>query len=253
MIGATTLATPALAGSIYQWHWEPGSPGEYVYNDRGGAVNSADATYDAKTGRLSWSANFGPPSANPDRLTNGFTLALNAGGDPVGFDGQLAMLYFDATAASPIMSVYGYNGTPLNDSWRDGGSLFGTQPPDQIVSSVNDTSWIIDMFVQDELDGSRTMGFEIDTSTINAHDPLYGTPAEWEGIAFGEELGIWFHPYAELSTAYGDDGYLSDWEYLFENRGWLDANGLPTVIVPLPPAVLLGLAGLLGVAVIRRR
>lgn len=244
VIAALATADTAFAGSIYEWSFQEGDPGNYVYSDRGGAVNMAHSVYDTNTGRLRWEANFGPPSANPGRQTGGFTLAMNSGGDPVGTQGELAMLFFDATGVSPILSVYAYNGTSLNDSWRDGSNAGGVQPPDRIVSSLNDSSFIFDIFVQEEIDGSRTMGFEIDTTAINAHDPLYGSVDDWTGIQFAQELGIWLHPYAELSTSYGENGFLSDWDYLFENRGYLDANNFSTVLIPLPRSLLLGLAGL---------
>ncbi|MHC4993009.1 MAG: hypothetical protein ACYTGC_18705, partial [Planctomycetota bacterium] len=117
--GIACWASPALGGSIYQWQWEPGSPGQYVYNDRGGAVNSITAVFDENTSRLSWEANFGPAS-DSGLISDGFSLALNAGGSPFGIGGELAMLYFDATGAEPVLSVYGYNGLTANDSFRDG-------------------------------------------------------------------------------------------------------------------------------------
>ena len=52
-------------------------------------------------------------------LANSFYLVLNAGANPKNHQGELAILYVDATdRANPILTVYGYIGTL--GSWRDG-------------------------------------------------------------------------------------------------------------------------------------
>ncbi len=162
------------------------------------------------------------------------------------------MFYFDGSSGTPTLSAYAYNGVNCASSAYDGSPLSGKQTPDTIASSLLDNSWI-NALTFNTGGGITTLGFDIDASVINNHVPLYpgpNGPSEWTGAAFGEQIGVWFHQFAGVSTGY-TNGYLSS--FGASRQGWLDGSNFQTSVVPLPPAALLGGAGLVGFLVRRRR
>jgi hypothetical protein len=204
-------------------------------NPAAGAANYFEFVYNSDTKTLRWVGNF---AAAGGKLANGFHMAFNDGPNPKGIDGELAVFYFDAiNLAQPKLTVYAFNGTNLNTSWQDGSLVAGTQAPDKILSSVaasgsakNPAGWIKQLIAVNEPDGSRTLGFVIDTTIINAHSPLY--PAAnmnnaWKGAKFGSKIGIWFHPMLDTVMAYGADGFLTNFNYSV--LGWYDGENTPTV------------------------
>ena len=154
--------------------------------------------------------------------------AFNAGGNPKGHDGELAFFYFDAQDLSqPKLTVYAYNGVS-QDSWQDGSNQAGIQEPDLIHSSIVDDSFVREFIAVDNPDGTRTLGFEISTLTINKHSPKYpdinGEP--WQGMQWSEVLGIWFHWTDSLTAVYNEQGYLTEWTKI--RLGYTDSAELST-------------------------
>lgn len=250
MAAATASLLGASAhGQVYDWSWTPGAPGNYSYGNGGGNIESIQARYHKSGSSLRWSTTFG------DQGTKGYTLALNNGPEPKGHGGELALVFLDMTDVNnPCLTAYTYNGKNLIDSWRDGdGNETGNQEADFIVSSQSNADWVKKLEVVDH-GGKRTVTFEIDTSILNQHKPRYGNGSEWYGIGFEEQVGLWFHTFEDLESSYEGD-FISGWG--FTSQSFVDGSGFNSLVVPLPPAAAIGLAGLGGVALggrlVRRR
>jgi hypothetical protein len=245
----TLLAAIALSGAahadVYSWAWTPGD---------GGATSNSAGTFDSVTGRfdtiarqLTWEMSF------TDRITDGFTLALNNGPSPEGRAGELALVYFDATDVSNIrVSAYAYNGLNTQTSYRDGSPLSGTQSPDLIFGAAplgSVPASVLEASIADSPAG-RTLRLVLDTTAINTHtprDPGDGGPDAWYGIGFDTALAVRLRPVTGLVTEYNGDGSLSFWS---GRQGWLDGAEF-VADVPAPGAAMAGLA-LVGLSGRRR-
>lgn len=213
------------------------SPEGISVNDTAGVMEAITASFDDATNQLTWSATFSASQVWPGLLPSAFTLALTPGPNPKGIDGELALIYFDAQGPSPVLTAYGYNGKNGASSFFDGSGAAGVQPPDPIVSSLLNNQ----IALTDTLNpnGTRTLGFSMDASLINTHVPLYGNPADWTGIAFGQQIGTWFHPLGVVNSTYSQ-GFLTEWRP--EITGWFD--GAYNETVPEPTTAAFALAGL---------
>ena len=134
LAGAALVAGASLAqaGPIYTYNWETGDDG-HVCN-AGGVINWVQGEFDTNTNRLKWYANLG----NHTRLrTDGFTLALTAGGQDL-HEGETAQLFFDGKSPAfnpldrPALTAYTYNGYASDrQPWYDelqGRSVSGRHP-----------------------------------------------------------------------------------------------------------------------------
>jgi hypothetical protein len=248
LFSTLALATSFAAGAhatTFTFDWKAGDRGN-VMNDAG-KLMSVKSSFDTKTEVLKYQFTVAAEKNDPKNEINGFYLALNNGPDPSGRSGEMAVLYFDATkSGSPILTTYAYNGTSAKKSWEDGDNASGNQSPDKILSSIKDKSWVNSTIFRTNADGSRTLGFDIDATKLNLHKPKYPTSgATWDGLEFGNKVGIWFAGFEDGRFSYGNDGFISSLS--FGDRSGLDANNLQAVPEPATMS-LLALA-----AAIRRR
>lgn len=240
-IGAVSTADAAT----YQWTWNK-SP--INYNTGGGKINNATAYYRQEDQQFGFHMNMSNIDGVSDK-PSGYWLAVSNGPNPKGYSGELAIFYFDASGASPVLTAYGYNGQNGNTSFYDGSGAAGIQAPDKIASSMNNSAWIKSLKIRDNANGTRDFAFDIAGSVINSYQPQNQGIGGWKGVAFEQNFGIWLHPVTRLSTQYGQDGFLT--QFQAPCQGWLDLNDQTTQCVPEPGSM--AALGMGALAMIRRR
>lgn len=202
-------------------------------NTAAGTVSSLQTAYDDVLQKFTWNVTFNDGVA---KNTDGYWLVVSPGAVPLGTMGEFAIMYFDASTslASPTVSIYRYNG--MNDA-----SSY-LSPADLLASSLTPMQTTI-VASGSQSGTSRTFNLMVDASGINS---IHGPPAFplWEGIQFGSELGIWFHPTATTVTSYAGEA-LSFFGHAGPG-GWYDGGHITTFIPSPGAAVLLGIGGLLS-------
>ncbi|MFM9956530.1 MAG: hypothetical protein ACKVZJ_00500 [Phycisphaerales bacterium] len=242
-VGAIIAACSSANAAIFAWDWNRGEPVSAGINDTGGAIGGISTTFDTLTNRFTWEVTF------TNQVTDGFTLVLSPGANPKGHAGELAIIYFDnKDMNAPRISAYNYNGLNTLTSYKDGAPIDGNQTPDRITNSLLEGPAFESITAQD-VGTTRVLSFAMDATSLNVHNPLYPSGQnDWTGVAYGEALGIWFHPIKNLNRSYNDSGYLTNWS---GNHGWMDGFGIATREVPTPGSV--ALLGLGGVVALRRK
>lgn len=245
MTAAALAMCAASASADFSWIWNRGNAGDYALNDAAGHFQSARADYTPATNRFGFSSTFS------DRQTNGYWLAVSPGENPKGHAGELALIYVDlTTAAAPSVTVYNYNGENGFSSFHDGSTAAGNQPADKIASTraTDGSGKKLNAIVNvTNVGAGQRIDLVLDTSLIQSHTPMYPGNTPWTGLSFGQGFGIWWHPVKGLNTAYGNDGFLT--QFNFNTQGWFDGAGFTTV--PTPGAA--ALVGMGAAATLRRR
>lgn len=216
------------------------NPSLSAQNPDGGKINNVKTSFNDVTNRFTFQVNLGQTKSGG--RTDGFWLAVNDGPNPKGHAGELALLYFDAFGPSgPTLTSYAYNGFNGDTSYYDGSPASGTQAPDKIKTSlVNGSSWVNSLTFVNNSDGTRTLGFDIDATGINNHNPMYPGSTPWTGLQFDSKIGMWFHTVNDLDAQYGSDGFLKKWSY--GENGWLDFANKDAVPEPASMVILGGAA-----------
>lgn len=200
-------------------------------NTAGGTVSDLLAQFDTVTDKFTWNVTF---NDGVTKNTNAYWLVVSTGSMPMG-NNQLAIIYLDATASitNPIVSIFRYGGQNDPTSYVTPGDLLATTlnmgQTDIMVSGSNSGA-------------SRTFNLMVDATAINN---LFPSPP-WDGIEFGQEIGLWFHPSTQAITSYAGNK-LNFYGYAGPS-GWYDGSHIQT---PAPGALVL--AGLAGVTALRRR
>jgi hypothetical protein len=206
-------------GNLYQWSQAGGGTGT------AGTIEWTYAAHDELLSELTFETRIAHPAGARTKL---FTVAINDGPNPKG-QGDLALLYFDATGAEPVVTVYAYNGENTFTSYYDGSSVGGVQTPDRMFSSLLDDSFLSDAWFVD--DGARiTMGFTVSLVPIRNWTPLHVGAWSWYGMGFDDTFGIWYHPAAGVTTSYSD-GWLSS--YTYTHNSWIDNSDQPASTTPV--------------------
>ncbi|MEM7755770.1 MAG: hypothetical protein AAF297_09065 [Planctomycetota bacterium] len=242
---AVALAAGSAMGNVHAWTWERGDTNS---NNGGGVIERIETSFQTSARELTFSVWFS------NQVTDGFTLALNDGPNPKGHAGELALIYLDASDTNDVrVNSFAYNGQNTQKSFEDGSAASGIQTPDAIATSTGALArnGFAVGSVTDTEDGWRRIDLTLDVRGINSHSPLHPGPGgaeEWYGIGFDELLGIWFHPVKDLTTAYDQDGFLSEWN---GREGYVDTAN--RVTIPGPGAAMLAGVGGLMIGARRRR
>jgi hypothetical protein len=195
-----------------------------------GDVTNFSTTYDDVTSQLTLSSTI---AKSGGKIADGFWLVLSDGPNPKHQVNEYAILYGDAISGN--LTSYVYSGQNNSNSWSNPGIF--------IESFTGGLS--VDDSVTDEV----TFSFSIDASTINS---FYNTP-DWDGVSFGDEIGIWYHPavFGGNGPSYNLDGSLGS--FPITSAGWYDTAYRDTTTVPEPGVFMLLISGLIGVFGVSRR
>ena len=238
--GACSLAAPP-SDIVYNYSYLKGASG-YARNDAGGTVEALSATFSPITRRLVFDASLSGATAGGPLITSGFWLVLDNGPNPKHHPGELAIFYFDATTpASPVLTIYAYNGADASTSWSDGDPIAPGDQPSDLIKGIYESSYINVLLAENTTVAGqprRHLRFDIDASSIMSHVPLYPAASPWFGSGFDLALGLWFHPAAGFTGAYessggGNRGRITS--LTTSGEGWLDgANRTTTGNDPCP-------------------
>ena len=221
----------AHADVMYTFEEGPGSFGNQSLSDAERSYESIFSTYSTANQRFTFSTDFG------DSPADGFWMVVNAGANPKGIEGELAILYGDLTTGHLV--ALEYDGRNASSSWRNN--------PEVLVDFGN--------AIQTSADGS-SFSFDIDVSALN--DPaIVGGSADWAGVQFGtdadnpNQVGWWFHP------TWGTDFYMpnnggagqastSSARFSFSSfdNAWFDGAGMNATATAVPEPGVIGLLGL---------
>lgn len=193
-------------------------------NHRAGKIESVYARYDAENSLLSWETTL---SRHRGQLYNGFWLVISDGPNPKRHVDEYAILYGDAV--NNRLTAYVYDGKNSARSWRRNPFIHSYEG---VLNVSNDAR-------------QRSIGFsDLDVSIINE---FIDSPA-WDGVAFGEQIGVWFHPVLLKRSRYLEDGALSRFRY--KRQGWYDIANHTAYAVPAPGSQVLLLVALMGLILV---
>lgn len=249
--GALALTAGTIGGAqasdLFQYDQTGGAGGagaglleyfELVYSD------------DGSQQRLRATLDFTPEIVR-NNIEGGFWLVVSDGPNPKNQVGEYAILYGDLN--NNRITAFEYNGNNSADSI--------TNPGNQLEIFSNAMTYVD----SNGPDADGLVTFDIDVTSIN----MLNLGADWDGVSFDDQIGVWFHFGANLYPTYANDdpvnGQLTNFHlphqgYVdFANRHTDDCSDLPPdfpgchVDVSEPGSIaLLGL-GLVGLAAYRRR
>ncbi|MCX4029389.1 hypothetical protein H0A36_03020 [Endozoicomonas sp. SM1973] len=227
LIGVVSLtaiySSNVAAAPIYEF--EVNNPAN---NPAGGKITNIKTRYDSDNQTFSWQST--TEKAN-GQYTDGFWLVVSDGPDPKGHVNEYAIMYGDL--ATGTLTSYIYNGNSTYNTWRHNQNYIASTGANFINVSDNGTA--------------RTFNFELDTTQINS---LF-TTTDWDGVAFGEKIGIWYHPSIGSTFAYNADGSLKN--FSVTQSGWYDAAHQTTTPISTPATISLFLMSVALVPFIRNR
>lgn len=234
-LAGVAVSSSAL-GAVVSWNYNGVSPAQ---NANAGTISSINSTYNTTSKQFTWDVSY---SDGVTKDTDGYWLVVSNGPVPRGTPDQYAIIYFDASSLSaPKVSVYRYSGQNNGLSWQS--------PGDLILSSQSSGSGITATATQ--TGGQRRFQLSLNASAINSRYGAGTTPSfpDWEGIQYGNQIGVWFHTVGGLSTTYNSSTKKLTY-FNYSKEGWLDLENQGTIPAPAS-AALMALGGL--IAARRRR
>lgn len=220
---AFSLPATGLAQDYYFEFSPPSSETKFIRHTAGRTV-SIETRFNPATNSFLWIQKY-VPADGTGNLPDGLNLVLSNGFMPKGRQGEVAVLFFDASDLSnPSLSAYAYNGFNSDTSWEHA-DLAQSLSPDPIISSRIDPTWINDLRAFDS-GGTRTFIIDIDTTAINSHSPLASSLNPWLGVSFGQYIGIWAHSISGSSASYDANGFLTSKSS--GTLGYVDLNSART-------------------------
>lgn len=230
LLAATGLAHAAPISIFSHTLKNPDGGSFQGVNTRGGDVQNIRTTYNETAQTFSWSYTVAP-TENGD-VNDGFWLVVSDGPDPKNDENEYAILFGDLD--NNRLTAYLYSGENNARSWDDPGELLG------------DFALTVEPGPQGS--GTQTVSFTIDVDDINN----YSDDALWDGISFGESLGIWFHPTVGTRVEYNDDGEITRFSPQRYGAGYYDGNDIVVSQVPEPTILYLSGLGLFAFALSRK-
>jgi hypothetical protein len=234
-LAGVAVSSSAL-GAVFSWNYNGVSPAQ---NPNAGAISNINASFNNTTDAFSWDVTY---SDGATKDTDGFWLVVNDGPIPRGTPDEYAIIYFDATnLAAPKVSVYRYSGQNNGLSWQTPGDLLLTNQ--MAGSGITATAT--------QTGTQRRFQLSFDATGVNTRYSAATSPSfpDWDGVEFGNNIGVWFHTVAGASFGYNNTTKKIN-SFSFNKEGWLDTENQRTIPAPAS-AALVALGGL--VAARRRR
>jgi hypothetical protein len=215
----------AAQATVFTYNYS-GPAGGYLQD----SFESLSTSYDTDQEFLTWESSFNSDGFHD---IDGAWLVLSDGpnakgaGD-LGNQRELAIFYMDGVQEK--LTAFRYNGENNASSYQQEDFL---------------GAWDLDVTTGG---GITTFGFDIDVSALNADDDG-GFLTNWQGVQFGEKIGLWFHGAGkDFNSAYDNEWKLT--EFTFNKDFYIDQEDEMTNV---PEPGLLGLAFLAGLGLIGRK
>ena len=219
-------------------------------NTRGGDVSRIKTTYNETEQTFSYSYDVAPAISNGGRVNgqenDAFWLVISDGPDPKYDSDEYAILFGDLDTGR--LTAYLYSGTNSSDSWMSPGVLLESYAAGTIVTTPKSPDSDV-----------KTVSFEIDVAGLNTYSPepdasgdvlgSSGAPwvaEDWDGVLFGETVGIWFHPTVKTSIEYDNDDRITRFRPISGGAGFYDGKDIVVRHVPEPGILYLSGLGLLA-------
>lgn len=169
MVGFGLVGTSQVQASNYTFNIDAPDG-----SSNAGNILNANTSYNGDSQQFSYSYDITPVSGSD--YANSFWLVVSGGDNPKSHASEFPIFYGDLDSGN--LYAYVYDG-------QNGPSSFNS--PGEHIQTFNNALSVTDN------GGSRNVNFSIDASGINDHMPLAGV-ADWAGIGFEENIGVWFHP-----------------------------------------------------------
>jgi hypothetical protein len=208
LTAATSLASIASATTPIQYNYSytrgTTSTDGLAFGGYGTSIQTFSTSYINNTG-LNDTLAFRVTMSGTTLTTinnDGFWMVLNDGPNIAGTGNlaeasKAAIIYGDV--ASRRLTVYQYDGTNSRNSF--------------VSENASGAAPIIFNNALTTFTAGGQVGFQFNISVADINDVLkvnstslrWNVPSGWEGAAFGSQIGIWYHPIADLVTHYANN------------------------------------------------